>query len=34
MDLFLIIVGFLFTLLGIEGSFLPVLPGPITGWVV
>ena len=32
MDIFLIIVGFLLTLLGIAGSFLPVLPGPITGW--
>ena len=27
------IVGFLFVLLGIVGSFLPVLPGPLTGWV-
>ena len=27
------IVGFLFVLLGIIGSFLPVLPGPLTGWV-
>ncbi|MCD6544673.1 MAG: DUF456 domain-containing protein [Flavobacteriaceae bacterium] len=33
MDTFLIIVGFLLTLLGIAGSFLPVLPGPITGWL-
>ena len=33
MDIFLTIVGFLFMLLGIIGSFLPVLPGPITGWV-
>ncbi len=33
MDIFLIIAGFLFTLLGIAGSFLPVLPGPVTGWV-
>lgn len=33
MDIFLIILGFLLTLLGIAGSFLPVLPGPITGWV-
>jgi uncharacterized protein YqgC (DUF456 family) len=32
MDIFLIITGFLLTLLGIAGSFLPVLPGPITGW--
>lgn len=33
MDIFLILLGFVFTLLGIAGSFLPVLPGPITGWV-
>ncbi len=33
MDIFLLIVGFLFTLLGIAGSFLPVLPGPLTGWI-
>ncbi len=32
MDIFLLIVGFLLTLLGVAGSFLPVLPGPITGW--
>ena len=28
-----IITGFLLTLLGIAGSFLPVLPGPIMGWL-
>jgi len=33
MDLFLLIIGFVFTLLGVVGSFLPVLPGPITGWI-
>lgn len=32
MDIFLTIVGFLLMLLGIVGSFLPVLPGPITSW--
>ncbi len=32
MDIFLLALGFLLTLLGIVGSFLPVLPGPITGW--
>jgi len=32
MDIFLLILGFLLTLLGIIGSFLPILPGPITGW--
>jgi uncharacterized protein YqgC (DUF456 family) len=33
MDIFLILIGFIFTLLGIAGSFLPILPGPITGWI-
>ena len=33
MDFVFEIVGFLFVLLGIVGSFLPVLPGPLTGWV-
>jgi len=33
MDIFLLILGFLLTLLGIVGSFLPILPGPLTGWV-
>ena len=33
MDIFLLIVGFLFTLLGIAGAFLPILPGPIMGWI-
>jgi len=33
MDIFLIIIGALFIFLGIIGSFLPVLPGPITSWV-
>jgi len=33
MDVFLLIVGFVFTLLGIAGSFLPVLPGPFMGWI-
>ncbi|MCF6224110.1 MAG: DUF456 domain-containing protein [Flavobacteriaceae bacterium] len=33
MDVFLLILGFLFALLGIIGSFLPIIPGPIAGWV-
>ncbi len=33
MDIALIIIGFLFCLLGVIGSFLPVLPGPFTAWI-
>ena len=33
MDIFLVIVAAIFMLLGIVGSFLPVLPGPLTSWV-
>jgi uncharacterized protein YqgC (DUF456 family) len=33
MDIFLLILGFLIALLGIIGSFLPILPGPLTSWV-
>lgn len=32
MDIFLLILGFVLTILGIIGSFLPVLPGPLSGW--
>ena len=32
MDIFLLFIGFLFTLLGIAGAFSPILPGPLTGW--
>jgi len=33
MDIILIIIAALFMILGIMGSFLPVLPGPITSWL-
>ena len=33
MDIILLVIGFLFILLGILGSFLPVIPGPLTGWI-
>ena len=33
MDLILVIFGFILVILGIIGSFLPVLPGPMTGWI-
>ena len=32
MDLFLLLLGLVLILLGVIGSFLPVLPGPLTGW--
>lgn len=33
MEILLICLSAVFILLGIAGSFLPILPGPITGWV-
>jgi uncharacterized protein YqgC (DUF456 family) len=33
MDILLIIIAALFMILGIIGSFLPVLPGPLTSWI-
>ncbi|TMM58377.1 DUF456 domain-containing protein [Maribacter algarum] len=33
MDIALLIIGFILCLLGIIGSFLPVLPGPPVSWV-
>ncbi|MEB3345193.1 DUF456 domain-containing protein [Aquimarina gracilis] len=33
MDIALTIIGLLFCVLGIIGSFLPVLPGPFTSWI-
>jgi uncharacterized protein len=32
MDLFLLIISFAFMIIGILGSFLPVLPGPSMSW--
>ena len=33
MDIFLIIIAAFLMILGVVGSFLPVLPGPLTGWL-
>jgi len=33
MDIFLTLIGVIFILIGIIGSFLPVLPGPPMSWV-
>jgi len=33
MDILLLFIGFFFVCLGIIGAFLPILPGPLTGWV-
>lgn len=33
MDIILIIIAAIFMILGIIGSFLPVLPGPLTSWI-
>lgn len=33
MDLILIVIGLFLVILGIIGSVLPVLPGPMTGWI-
>ncbi|SHF76560.1 hypothetical protein SAMN05443549_101271 [Flavobacterium fluvii] len=33
MDLLLLIIGFVFIVLGIFGSFMPVLPGPSLSWI-
>jgi uncharacterized protein YqgC (DUF456 family) len=32
MDLALLILGGLLTMLGMAGSFLPIIPGPLTSW--
>jgi hypothetical protein len=33
MDIFLVILSGIFMLLGIIGSFIPILPGPLTSWI-
>ena len=33
MEILLFSLSFLFILLGLAGSFLPILPGPLTSWV-
>jgi uncharacterized protein len=33
MDTILLILGFVCAIVGIFGSFLPVLPGPIISWI-
>ncbi len=33
MDYILLLFGFFFILMGILGAFLPILPGPPTGWL-
>lgn len=32
MDILLVIIGFILCLIGIIGSFLPIIPGPFTSW--
>lgn len=33
MDIFLTVLAAFFMILGIVGSFLPILPGPLTSWI-
>ena len=33
MDIFLILIGFTLVLLGLVGSFVPIIPGPISTWL-
>ena len=33
MDLILLIIGLLLCLIGIVGSFFPIIPGPVTSWL-
>ena len=32
MEIFLVVIAFLLMIIGILGSFLPVIPGPLTSW--
>tara|TARA_B100001057_G_scaffold496828_1_gene599348 strand:+ start:822 stop:1319 length:498 start_codon:yes stop_codon:yes gene_type:complete len=32
-DIFLILIGFTLVLLGLVGSFVPIIPGPISAWL-
>ena len=33
MDLILLVLGLILCLIGIVGSFIPVIPGPVTAWL-
>lgn len=33
MDVLLLVIGLLLVVLGVAGSFLPVIPGPLCGWL-
>ena len=33
MDMFLLIIGLLLCIIGLIGSFVPIIPGPITSWL-
>jgi uncharacterized protein YqgC (DUF456 family) len=33
MDILLLLIGFLMVAVGVAGSFLPVIPGPLCGWL-
>ena len=32
-DLILLLIGVILCMAGIVGSFIPIIPGPITSWV-
>ena len=32
MDIALILIGIVLMLIGIAGSFVPIIPGPLTSW--